>query len=121
MVKTLAIAGVFAGCLVALAAKAHEAPMGWQYDPGCCSGKDCAMVKASAIRESAEGATITLNKGEHPMLIAPFTAFVPWGSDKLKNSQDGEWHVCIGTQWKARDGRVFDGQVYCVYQPPRGM
>lgn len=102
-------------------AHAHEAPSGWSYDAACCSGHDCAMVRPSAIHEGPNGITITLKAGEHPMLIGPFTAFVGNDSRKLKESPDGEWHVCMGRQWRMRDGNFSDGAIYCVYRPIRGM
>lgn len=92
-------------------AQAHQAPSGWEYDPACCSGRDCAAAPAGAVQEVAGGYRVTLLPGQHPMVqSAPFTAFVPHGDARIRPSGDEHYHPCI---WA--------GRLLCLYRPPGGM
>lgn len=92
-------AGVIA---LARPAAAHS----W-YDGYCCSDKDCAPVRASTVRATAEGWEITLAPGDHPMVSEPVTHFYRYDDTRVLPSQDDDFHVCLNS-W---------GRVLCLYVP----
>jgi hypothetical protein len=84
----------------------HSAPTGWVYDRMCCGGYDCAAAPDGAVTPTAEGYGIVLYPGEHPLVIAPMFALVPYDHPNIKPSQDQFYHVCI-----------VSGTVRCLYVP----
>lgn len=75
-------------------AKAHSAPTGWIYPSECCSGRDCAEIPTSAVKEGPNGYQVTLLPGQHPMIkAAPHSFLVPYGTEKV--SPDGLYHACL--------------------------
>jgi len=104
----LRIAGLFVLlglCLGAAPSFAHEAPSGWSYSTECCSGFDCAPATAE-VRATPQGWLLT-DTGE----------IVSYGSPKLRQSGDGEFHVC------RPPGLQVDGSplpLRCLYVPPQG-
>ena len=99
-------------CSQPLIAHAHQAPSGWEYDLACCHNRDCAPIRASAVRAGPDGLTITVRGGTHMMVPAgeTFTETVPYRDPRVKPSGDDDWHVCI-----------IAGRIRCLYQPPGGV
>jgi hypothetical protein len=64
-------------------ADAHAAPSGWIYPFECCGDRDCRPVHDPEIRESPHGYVIG-HTGE----------IVGYGDRRLRNSPDGEYHLC---------------------------
>jgi len=87
--------------LLMVAAKAHDAPMGWAYSTACCSGVDCREVDDLAIHEGPEGYTV------------PSGEVIAYGSPKVKDSPDGRFH------WCSYQGSE-TGKTICLYVPGRG-
>lgn len=113
--------------VLVLPARSHKAlptaaqPYGWQYSWKCCSGTDCAMVQKRNIIEGPNEITIRLAKGEHPMVTLRDVEYkIPYSSDKIQESPDGEYHVCKSRQFVKPDGSIEDGTLYCVYLTPKG-
>lgn len=93
---------------LALASWGHQAPSGWQYPGRCCSGTDCAPVAPDGIRCTAEGCTITIVPGTHPMVPAGTNGGHPIEIRTTKQpeiSPDGQNHACISRTL----------HVYCVF------
>lgn len=90
--------------LLSLSAPAmgHEAPKGWRYGYECCSDRDCKPAAEGTVRETANGYLLTTT-GET----------VPYGNRRVKNSPDGEFHVC------QQAGNFDSGRILCIYAPPR--
>jgi hypothetical protein len=102
--------------------QAHMAPTGWRYGWDCCSAKDCVQVHPYNVVEGPAGVTVRLQPYEHPMLLWPVTVTIPYGSKQLRyESQDGFFHVCHNRQYTRPDGSRFEGDVICVYLPPRSL
>lgn len=98
---------------LALPAAAHQAPSGWEYDPSCCSGTDCAPVPDEAIREAQGGYEVLIQPGTHPMVgegAEPARRFVPHGDPRIRTSGDERKHACVSRF----------GAIYCLYVPPSG-
>lgn len=95
----------FAVALASAPAAAHDAPQGWSYDISCCSAIDCREIKSSDVGEVWNGYLIKISKMQE---------IVPYGSSKVKDSPDGNFHWC---SFAGRD----DGKTICLYVPPRGM
>lgn len=68
------------------------------YAPSCCNGGDCRPVPASEIEEIDWDHVRDLVTGQ-----------VMTG-DKVKQSQDGQWHTC-------NRGGVRTNETLCVYRP----
>lgn len=81
------------------------------YDPACCSGEDCARITTSAVSVAPEGWHITLGAGDHPMLQGDFEQVFKWDDRRIRKSQDGDFHICIGRA---------TAYVYCLYVPEFG-
>jgi hypothetical protein len=91
-----------AACAVALAmlvaaiwaARAHQAPSGWAYDPWCCNAKDCAEIPDRAVKEVSGGWRITLQPGDHPQVKdRAVTHFL--SAKEARPSPDGKFHLCL--------------------------
>lgn len=94
--------------------KDHQVPgESWHYDAYCCSNKDCAPIPDTAVTTQKNGYLIQLNPGDHPMIKTTMQYFVPFNSDKIKESQDTRFHACI-TLYEPENMR-------CFYIPPGGV
>jgi hypothetical protein len=70
------------------------------YAPACCSGQDCApLPKGSSVEPVRGGYAVRLEPDGDPI-------FFP--HEKVRPSQDGDWHACINPVTRA---------VYCLYVP----
>lgn len=99
-----AIIAILTVLIVMDAAKAHQAPLGWQYPLSCCSNQDCREANSGEVRETPEGYQL-ITTGET----------VPYGNKRIKDSPDGRFHVC-------QQGGDFDtGRILCIFVPPRGF
>lgn len=66
---------------------------GW-YPLRCCSGKDCAFVRAQNVKEGPNGYEVIVRPGEHPMVTKETLSFiVPYR--QAESSPDNEYHICI--------------------------
>jgi hypothetical protein len=124
---TLAVMLPVAGAAAALIlfpvnrALAHSAPTGWEYDPRCCSGKDCALLPNGSVKALSDGYHIYLEVGQHPMAtLQPIQVVIPYNSHKIKESPDGEYHGCFSQQYKNNAGEIFQNS-FCLYVPPMGF
>ena len=63
------------------------------YDPWCCSGKDCAPIPFSAVREIQGGYQITLKPGDHPLVTRVHVFQIE--QVKVKRSKDDQYHACL--------------------------
>lgn len=81
-----------------LAGSAPGHTHGW-YSSECCSDKDCGPLGADSVIERAEGGYKVRPTGSGLQYFFP--------NDKLRPSQDGRWHACIGAH----------GYPYCLYIP----
>lgn len=89
-----------------LPALPHEAiptaaqPLGWQYPVSCCSGIDCARAQPGEVEEIKGG-----------YRIVPSGDFVAFKDTRIKDSPDGEFHIC-------RVGGDPKGKTLCLFVPP---
>lgn len=84
---------------------AHE----W-YDRECCDNEDCAPVAAHVISATSEGWLVEVAPGDHPFATRPLQVIIPYGHRKERQSQDADFHLCLGRS----------GNVYCIYVPVFG-
>ena len=100
------LTALFAGCLVMALfggrAHSHDAPTGWSYPLGCCSGVDCREVPDADIIEGARGYEI---RKTHEL--------IPMTDPKVKMSPDGRFHWCSV-------GGLDDSRTICLFVPGRG-
>lgn len=105
---------ILALLLLAGAARAHQAPTGWQYDDACCSGRDCAEVAPPSVTPA--GLEFLVVPGGHPaatLARRPLRIAVPHDDRRIRASGDDRWHLCL-----TLDGRAY---VLCVYRPAAGF
>lgn len=76
-------------------ARGHDAPSGWSYDLACCSGTDCAPIDSDHVSLSAEGYTVTVAPGDHPLITVPTTYFFPFEDTRVRFAPDGMYHLCV--------------------------
>lgn len=81
------------------AAKAHNAPSGWQYDLSCCSDQDCGPVEDGVVTERKDGIHV-----EGHGVLSETDPRVRW-------SRDGQDHLCLSPTNK----------LLCVYRKPKGF
>lgn len=87
---------------VSYPSSAHMAPSGWTYPSQCCSDRDCKLVHGRAITEGPDGYVIE-GTGE----VLSYT------DPRLRNSPDGEFHVCKTPGSKSN--------AICLFVPPRSF
>lgn len=87
-------------------ARAHD----W-YDPACCNNQDCQPVEPDRVTATATGWRVQIAPGDHILSHTPIDVVVPYGDKKIRDSQDGEFHVCIGP---------YTNTLFCLYVPPMG-
>ena len=78
--------------------------MGW-YDGYCCNDKDCHPLTKDAVTQTSEGYRFAVGQTEYT---------VPFGSDRIKPSQDGDYHACIGQTYEGGSAQNF---ARCFYIP----
>lgn len=86
-------------------------PAHW-YDRECCSLEDCAPVPMDVIRATDEGWLVRIGPGDHPTAFKEQTRLIPFGHRRVRVSQDGDFHACLG---------VRTNTIYCIYIPPIGF
>ena len=79
------------------AARAHEAPTRWLYDPACCGGRDCRPIREEEVTPVPDGWQVRAT-GE---IV---------GTQQVRHSPDGQFHRC------SIDGREKSPTV-CLYVP----
>lgn len=90
------------------AAHAHDAkptsvlPQGWSYPFACCANFDCRQAAAGEISERPDG------------YHTPSGEVVPYGDKRVKDSPDGEFHIC------AHQAGLDAGKTICLFAPGRG-
>lgn len=118
LLAVLALIGII---LLRVGADAHEAPSGWAYPEACCSGQDCAPVRASAVREIGDGYHVELGPADHPILTRPMAYDVVRGDDRIRQSPDGDYHACVSGA--VPDGFAMSGPpghiLHCLFVPPK--
>lgn len=94
-------------------AKAHDAPSGWSYDVTCCNTVDCRPADGPH-----DG-----SKRHHKVMIEEVTGgyristtqeVVPWNDKRVRESKDGDYHVCTTA---GKDNT----RALCIYVPMRGV
>jgi hypothetical protein len=91
---------------------AHQAPQGWTYDYHCCTDKDCAMINPATVVAVTGGWKVTVRPGDHPLITEPKEYLVPYDSNKVIESKDSDFHLCVGAYTKS---------LFCLYVPEMGM
>lgn len=77
--------------LTAAPAAAHD----W-YDAVCCSGEDCAELSFDAVGQTTEGYVLSIEPQSHPTVNGGGQTWkVPYGSSRIRPSQDGNFHACV--------------------------
>ena len=89
---------VLAAILLASAALAHDAPMGWAYPMACCSGADCREADPGEIVEAPGG-----------WRVVPTGEVLGYHDPKVRQSPDGHWHRCL------RNPRDVRSETLCVF------
>lgn len=99
--------GLFVLILSLSPARSHS----W-YPAACCSDRDCAPIRASAVSRVGNEYVITLRRGEHPMLDASQDITVRKIATHLAEpSRDREYHVCLSP---------IDARILCFFIPLSG-
>ncbi|WP_172292955.1 hypothetical protein [Pseudoruegeria sp. HB172150] len=81
-------------------------PHGW-YDPYCCSDRDCAHIRATAV--AVDGAWIvSLKANDHPMLNSSVKYIIHFDDFRVRPSRDNYFHACISSK---------EGYLLCLYVP----
>jgi hypothetical protein len=62
------------------------------------------------VVEASGGYSVRLAPGDHPLVRAPVTAFIPHGDRRIRVSGDEHRHAC-----------VMGGRILCIYVPPGGV
>jgi hypothetical protein len=84
----------------------HEAmptegqPFGWVYPTNCCHSNDCARALKNEVKEQGGG-----------YLITPSGTIVRYGDMRIRESPDGEFHIC-------RVDGIPTGYLRCLFVPP---
>ena len=78
------------------------APTGWAYPYQCCSDRDCQPVHGTEVTEGPDGYVI---KGTGEVL--------PYSDPRLKDSPDGEFHLCAAPGKRSA--------AICLFVPPRSF
>jgi hypothetical protein len=82
------------GIFLACKARSHS----W-YDPFCCNTTDCRPVDPSTVTEGPDG---------YRVVLSDRAVLVPYGDSRIRDSLDGDYHVC----------ELPKGTVRCFYRPP---
>lgn len=104
-------------------AKAHQAPSGWEYDPSCCSNKDCAPLPPGAVQVTPTGYVVTVRPQDNNQLIETKVYQIPFRTTGLRISGDELYHICISPQYwrQTNDGdQLSGGSWICFYVAPSG-
>lgn len=89
-------------------ARAHS----W-YDPECCSTTDCAPAPVGSVLATRNGWVVEIPPFGHPSVGASgWVGTFPYGDTRIKESQDEDFHVCIGVATQAG---------FCLYVPRGAM
>jgi len=92
-----------------LIAWASEANAHSWYDPSCCSTTDCAPAPVGQVKATRDGWVVEIPPNGHPSVgAAGWTGTFPYGDTRIKESQDSDFHVCIGVASQAG---------FCLYVP----
>jgi hypothetical protein len=94
-------AAILSSMLALSPAYAHVAPSGWVYPYECCSNRDCQPTHGGEITEGPSGYVIN-ETGE----------IVGYRDPRIKNSPDGEFHLCAPRAGSA-------AKAICLFVPPR--
>ena len=95
-------------------------PLGWNYPASCCSGTDCAEIKADRVEETPEGYRVTLRPEDHIMVAKETVFMIKYNDPKIKDSPDGVFHICLSRQQVLPGDVVHGGTLYCFFIPPKG-
>lgn len=90
----------------------HDAPSGWSYPSGCCSGYDCREVGTPHHPAGTEG--IVVSERPEGYVISTTHEVIAYGDPRLRDSPDGEFH------WCSKAGSVV-GTTICLFVPPRSF
>ena len=91
---------------------AHDAPSGWSYDVTCCNTLDCRPADGPETKVRHHPVKIEEVTGGYR--ISTTQEVVPWNDKRIRESKDGDYHVC--TTNGADSGRAL-----CIYVPMRGV
>ena len=97
---SLSLAAILSG--TTFPSSAHMAPTGWAYPYQCCSDRDCQPVHGTEVTEGPDGYVI---KGTGEVL--------PYSDPRLKDSPDGEFHLCAAPGKRSA--------AICLFVPPRSF
>lgn len=100
----------------ALLVATHLAVSGWVYPANCCSDFDCAEIPKEKVVVEPEGYRVTLYPGDHHFIKVGMWFFIPHGDQKIRDSPDGKYHICIS---KPMVRRPWVTHVICFFRPPQ--
>jgi hypothetical protein len=112
--------GLMVALMWANSAKAHSAPTGWEYDYDCCSNKDCSELPSEAVQITDNGYVVTVTPDMNNQIKATRTYTIAYTATGLRESKDGEYHICLRPEYANNAGEIFGGGVICFYIPPQG-
>ena len=92
-------------------ALAHDAPEGWTYPTGCCSGVDCRPVNST---ESPYQSAVKVLERPEGYVISTTGEIIPYNDTKVRISKDIYYH------WCSVNG-LDTGATHCLFVPPRGF
>ena len=113
-----AIGGAMMSCSEA---RAHKAPSGWDYSAECCSNQDCSQLPKSAVQITPTGYVVTVTPEMNNQIKATRTYNIAYTATGLRESRDGEYHICLRPEYANNAGEIFGGGVICFYIPPMGF
>lgn len=95
-------------------AEPHDAPSGWSYDGACCTIADCRPADGPEEKIRHHPIQILI-EGSNFRVMRPngTSELIPTNSTKIRNSRDGDFHICTYA------GSDITG-VICIYVPPYG-
>lgn len=101
-------------CLAALVtqAYAHDAPSGWSYDASCCNTTDCRP--ADGPFDKVRHHKVQIEEVTGGYRVSTSKEVVPWNDKRIRESKDGEYHVCTAAG-------LDNTRVICIYIPLRGV
>lgn len=95
---------------VSVAAVAHQAPTGWEYDATCCSNQDCTIIKK--VVHNPDGTmevTAELNGTDYTVHVN-LEEMHRTRPDRIRPSKDEYMHICINVNMQPP-------YVICIYLP----
>ncbi len=89
------------------------------YSDTCCSGRDCAPIRAGGVSITNEGYVV-----EGSANISGHRWVIPFNDVRVIDGQDGRYHICLGIisqDYRNERGERVPGYILrCFYKPGFG-